>query len=226
MEFLPRLLVLGGFVVPQELAVGGKVPRAKFTRIYGELADAGYEYGTFNLLPDNSGAQMQSRRPDDMVLISPPLIQTSMPLAETTIDGAGTKAQTIFKIAANALAVPAVQNLGVRIVYDVPLHTNDAKEFILNRVLSHGGEHQEELALGGEMWGGIKYVVVSPNGEAQHTIQIEPSVADNMRSLYVDVDTQFPGGYPVDAVATKVSTARSYVDEHICRYLEKMTETN
>jgi hypothetical protein len=223
MEFLPQTIVIGGFAVPRELTIGDKVPREKFTRIFSEMADAGLTYGAFNLLPDGSGVQI-NRAPDDFVVIQPPLIQMQRPLTALSTEAGAAQAQTVLRVATSVLGVGQIQNLGVRTVYNAPLVTNDAKAFMLHQVLSHGGEHLDEMSLGGDLWGGVKIVTSGPMGET-FTVQIEPAVADGMKSLYIDVDAQFPGSYQPEHVVTKVAESRSFVEGKLRTYLDKLSGT-
>ncbi|MDQ3632700.1 MAG: hypothetical protein M3417_15815 [Actinomycetota bacterium] len=224
MEFLPRAMIVGAFVVPKELQLGDQVPAEKYTRIFTEVASAGLDYGQFALLPDGAGVHIRGRRLEDSISVNPPLVQVQSSLVDTNAEGGATRAQTILRAAASVLGVSEMQNLGIKVVYTVPLVTNDAKEFILHRVLSRGGEHQEDLSMGGDMWGGVKYVVTSDSGDATYTVQVEPSVADEMKSLYVDVDAQFPGLHKPGDIETKAAEVRSFVQGPLNGYLDKLTQ--
>ncbi len=220
MEFIPELMVTGGFMIPTELQTGGRVGHEKFVSLYTEIRDAGYPYQSFQLEADEAGATMQAQPPGEVVTIKPPLVQIQSPLREGTVETAGRKAQDIMELAAKVLGVGEVLTLGIRVIYNVPLASNDARDFLLNRVLSFGGEHVDELRLGDDLWGGIKYVVTGP--ARQFTFQVEPAVADQMKSLYLEIDAQFPGSHAPGEVLALAGEVRDYVHNRVGSYLDKL----
>jgi len=220
MEFIPQMMVTGGFVVPPELQTGGRVPEEKLVTIYSEIRESGFAYQAFQLDPDGSGAIMHAQPPGEVVTIRPPLVQVQSVLREGTIETGGRKAQDIASIVTRVLGAPLIGQLGIRVIYHAPLPSNDAKDFLLNRVLSFGGEHLGDLSMGGDLWGGVKYVVAHPDGE--YTLNIEPAVADQMRSLYIEIDAQFPGGHPPSAILDKAAQVKEYVTSRLGSYLDKI----
>lgn len=222
MEFSPQLMVTGGYMVPPEIQTGERVGQDKLLRIYSEVREAGFPYQAFQLEPDESGAVMQAQPPAEVLTIKPPLIQVQNVLTEGTVETGGSKAQRIMEIVARVLGVGEIVNLGIRVVYRAPLASNDARGFMLNRVLSFGGEHLDDLRMGGDLWGGIKYVVDHNRG--QYTFNVEPSIADGMKSLYLEIDAQFPGSHPVSDVLDRAGDVRDYVNDRVGNYLDKLTE--
>jgi hypothetical protein len=219
-EFIPQLMVTGGYVITPEMQTGGRVAEAKLVSIYGEVRDAGFPYQAFQLDLDGSGAVMQAQPPGEVVTIKPPLIQVQSVLREGTVETGGRKAQDIASIITRVLGVPQIAQLGIRVIYHAPLPSNDAKDFILNRLLSFGGEHLGDLSMGGDLWGGVKYVVGHPDG--QYTVNVEPAVADQMRSLYIEIDAQFPGTYAPSAILDKAAQVKEYVTGRVGSYLDKI----
>lgn len=220
MDFIPQLMVTGGFVITPEMQTGGRVDESKLVSVYSEIREAGFPYGAFQLDPDGSGAVMQAQPPGEMVTVRPPLVQVQSALREGTVETGGRKAQDIMSIVARVLGVSTIQQLGIRVIYTAPLPTNDAKEFILHRLLSFGGEHLDELGAGGELWGGVKYVVSHADG--QYTLNLEPSVADGMRSLYIEIDAQFPGAYAPTSILEKAVQVKEYAGSRLGSYLDKI----
>lgn len=225
MEFIPQLAVAGAIVFPQELAQTGRVSPDRLDRIWKDLRDEGLKYGSFQLTPDESGVAITGSRPGDLVNIQPPLVQIQIPLDDgATVAAAGSRARRIIEIVARAFKVPQILNTGVRVTYRAPLLTNDARELLLHRVLSGGGEHTEALALDGDIWSGVKVVV--PHAHGQYTVHLEPLMVDQMKSLHVDVDGQFPDPAAPDSIGTRFSDLEHYVSEHVGKYIERISEIN
>lgn len=223
MEFIPQIMVTGGFVVTQEMQTGGTVGEDKLVAVYTAIRESGFSYQGFQLDPQGGGAVMQSQPQGELVTIRPPLISVQSVLSGGgTIETAGRKAQDIMSIITRVLSVGQIAQLGIRVIYNAPLPSNDAKEFLLNRVLSFGGEHISDLSMGEDLWGGVKYVVTHTDG--QFTFNIEPAVADQMRSLYIEMDAQFPGNHAPSAILEKAVQVREYVNGRLGSYLDKISE--
>lgn len=221
MEFIPQIMVTGGFVLPVEIQTGGTVGEDKLVAIYGEVRQAGFQYQNFQLDPNGAGAMMQGTPAGEQVTVRPPLVQVQSVLREGTVDTAARKATEIAKVITRVLGVAQLQQLGIRVVYHAPLPANDAKEFILNRVLTGGNEHVSDLSLGGGLWGGVKYVVSTPDNETM-TLGLEPAMADDMKSLYIEIDAQFPGAHQPSAILEKAGQVRNYVHDRLGSYLDKI----
>ncbi len=220
MEFIPQMMVTGAFVVTPEMQTGGAVSEDKLVTIYKEIRDAGFQYQQFQLDPNGQGAVMQAQPPGELVTVRPPLVQVQSVLREGTVETGGKKAQDIAAIVTRVLGVAQLQQLGIRLVYHAPLPSNDAKEFMLNRVLSFGGQHLGDLGMGGDLWGGVKYVVSHPEG--QYTFSVEPAIAENMKSLYIEMDAQFPGAHAPSSVLDKAGQVKEYVTGRLGNYLDKI----
>lgn len=220
MDFIPQLMVTGGFVLPVEIQTGGTVGEEKLVSIYSEIRHAGFQYQSFQLDPNGAGAVMQGQPPGELVTIRPPLVQVQSALREGTVETAARKASEINAIVTRVFGAAQVMQLGIRVVYHAPLSTNDAKEFMLNRLLSWGAEHIGDLSLGGDLWGGVKYVVGTPEG-GTFTFNLEPSIADQMKSLYVEIDAQFPGAHQPSAILEKAGQVKDYV-QRLGSYLDKI----
>lgn len=219
-EFIPQASVIGAFVVPPDLQQGGRVPRAKLEKLWSEIGQT-YKYTSFQFTPDEGGVQIQGSKPGDLVNVQPPLIQIQTSLDDgSTTEAAARKAQEILGAVLRVFNVPQINNLGIRHVFTAPLPTNDARDFLLHKVLSFGGENLEHLEMGaGDIWGGVKYVV--PHSEGGHyTIQIEPLQADQMRSLFIDIDAQFVGAAAPTVVESRAADVSRYVAEHLGPYLD------
>jgi hypothetical protein len=223
MEFIPRLMVSAGLAMTREVQAGGQVDEAKLLSIYTRLRESGFSYGSFQLDPAGTGAVIQAQPAGETVTLRPPLVQVQSVLRDGTVELGARKAGTILAIAADVLGVAELQQLGVRVIYNAPLPTNDAKAFTLNQLMSVGTDHVGDLTLGGEVWGGVKYVVGHADG--QYTILIEPAVADAMRSLYIDIDAQFPGAHSPNSILEKASQVKGYANGRLGAYLDKIAGT-
>jgi hypothetical protein len=223
MEFVPQMLVVGAIVFPPELAQEGRLPAGSLDRVWMELRNSGLKYGSFQLTPDESGATISGARPRDIVNLSPPLVQIQVPLDDgTSVDSGAKRARTVMEIAGRVFRVPKILNLAVRVFYQVPLPTNDARDLLLHRVLSRGGENVDQLRLDQEIWAGTKFVI--PHGSGQYTLNIEPLVADQMKSLFLDVEGSFPAPDGAEAVEARVDELGRYVNGNVNAYLNSITK--
>jgi hypothetical protein len=220
MEFIPQLMVTGGYAVPPELQLGGTVDEDRLVAIYRQVRNAGFPYQGFQLDPNGAGAVIQGQPPGEMVTVRPPLIQVQSVLMEDTVDTGAHKAQEVAAVVTQILGVAQIAQLAIRVIYNAPLPSNDARDFMLNHLLSRGGEHVQDLSLGGDLWGGVKFVVTHPEG--QYTFNVEPSLADQMQSLYIEIDAQFPGTHAPSAIVEKAAQVRDYVSGQLGSYLDKI----
>lgn len=218
MELIPRALVVGAFLPPNMPGMGA-LNAEKINRIWSELAPR-HQFTQLQMAPDGSGAQIFGPSPEDGLTIQPPLLQVRS-LIRTTSDEAGRTAQSILGVVARHAGMPLF-NLGIKLVYNAPMPTNDARGFLLHQVLSNGADHLEELGGSPNMsWAGVKYVI--PQADRQYTISIEPLQADQMKSLYIDVDTGFLAGpFQLDVVADRIEEVRNFISGPLNDVLDAM----
>lgn len=218
MQLLPRALVVGGFVPPSPPGQQ-QVTADRLNRIWSEVAPT-HGFTQFQIAPDQSSANLLGASPDDGVTIQPPLIQVRSTI-KTTAQQAADSTESIFSVILRHLGVTKFFNLGIRHVYNVPLPDNDARSFVLRRVLSRDEDDLAELTAGSrEPWGGVKYVI--PLADRTYTVSIEPLQADQMRSIYLDLDTQFPGEAGIDSITGRARDARDYLTGPVDRYLDQL----
>ncbi len=221
MEFIPQVIVTGGYMTPPEVQTGQKVGQDKLLKIYSEIREAGFAYQAFQLEGDDSGATMQGQPLGELVTVRPPLVQVQSILTEgSTIDAAGRKTQRLTEIVARVLGVAEILQLGIRIIFHAALPSNDGRDFMLGKVLSAGNQHLDELRMGAEIWGGVKYYVAHPRGT--YTFNVEPAIADEMKSLYIEMDAQFPGTHSPSEVLDRVEEVSDYVKTRLGSYLDKL----
>lgn len=215
MQLLPRALVVGA-VMP---VIPGQKPLTaeRINLIWSEVAPA-HGFLQLQTAPDQSAALFLGATPTDGVQIQPPLIQVRSGVA-TTSQMAAESAQAIMEVILRHLAPAPVLNLGIKYVYHVPLPAGDARSFVLKRLLSQGEGDLEEIALGSpDLWGGAKFVVPLP--DRQYTVLIEPLQVDGMRSLFLDIDAQFPGPFEVGSITRRAEETEDYIRGPVDRYLD------
>ena len=220
MDLLPRALVVGAFAAP---APPGQtqVDAGRLNRIWAEVAPT-YGFTQLQMAPDQSGAQFLGATADDGVTIQPPLIQVRR-VIRTTPAQAAEDVQAICRAVTRHMGVAQIFNLGIRHVYHGALPDNDARAFVLHRVLSRTEADLQELQTGDEgIWGGVKYVI--PRGEGHYELKIEPLQADEMRSLFIDLDAQYPGPATVEAIAARAADAHQYLTGAVDPYLDRIAE--
>jgi hypothetical protein len=216
MELVPRALVIGLFIPPPGLPGTTPVTKEVLNRIWAEVAP-NHDYTQLQVSPDGSQANFVGAAPEDGVTIQPPLLQVRSTVP-TTPDRSAADAEAIFKTIARHLGVSQFFNLGIRHVYHVPVPDNDARAFVMGRILKKSDADVAELEMGeGSLWGGVKFVI---QYEAVYTLVIEPLVAD-MRNLYLDLDAQFDGPAELDNIASKAKDAETYVTQSVNRYLDR-----
>jgi hypothetical protein len=220
MDLIPKALVIGGFVPPvppgQEQLTAERV-----NRIWAEVAPA-HGFTQLQMAPDHSAAQFLGATPDDGVSIQPPLIQVRSTI-RTTASEAAADAQAIFRTVARLIGAAQIFNLGIRHVYQGRVPNNDGRGFVLHRVLSRTEEDLADLEAGAEgMWGGVKYLI--PHAEGHYELKIEPFQADEMRSLFIDLDAQYQGPASVDSIANRADDAHQYLTGSVNRYLDRLAE--
>ncbi len=156
--------------------------------------------------------------------IQHPLIQVRDAI-KLTPEKTAEELQQLLKAVARHLGLTQVFNLGIKLVCHASVPNNDAKGFILNHVLSEPGANMDELRPpGGDIFAGFKVVATHPNGT--YTLTVEPLVSDQMRSLFLDLDAQFPGPTTVDAVQGKADEVRHYMNGNVGRYLDQWLSSN
>jgi hypothetical protein len=220
MQLIPKALVVGGLIPP---APPGQqqVTADRLNRIWSELAPT-HGFIQLQMSPDQSGAEFVGRAPENGVTIQPPLIQARAQIGSTAQQAADS-ALAIFAVILRHLGVQQLFNVGIRHVYNAPLPDNDARGFVLRRVLSATDERLSELATGStSLWGGVKYVVPLP--DRQYTLTVEPLQLDEMRSLYIDLDAQFPGEASLDSITGRAADAQAYITSTVDRYLDQLSE--
>ena len=220
MELIPQALVAGLNVLPTGPQV--LVNADRINRIWSELAPR-YGFTALQMSPDHQSANFAGGRPEDGLTIQPPIVQVREAIRGTSEDAHARAAAMLAVVIRN---LPGSQgfNLGVRHVYHAPMPSNDARSFILNQVLSHGGEDLDELLEAAHHpWGGLKYVIPRTDG-AVYTLSIEPLQADEMRSLYIDLDAQFPGPATVDVLAARAADAQHFITGPVDRYLDRLLQ--
>jgi len=221
MDLIPRAMVVGLFVPPALPGQPAATPE-QINKIWSEVAPG--RYTQLQLSPDGAAAQFLGAVPDIGMTIQAPLIQVS-DVINLTPAQSGETAQQLLHAVARHLGVTQFFNIGIKLVFHAPLADNDAKGFILNRVISRGGEIVEELLpAGGDVFAGVKVVASHPGGA--HTLTVEPLVADQMKSLFIDLDSQFPGPATVDQVKAKVDEAHAYMTTSVSRYLERLLDAH
>jgi hypothetical protein len=220
MQLIPRALVVGGFIPP---APPGQqqVTADRLNRIWSEVGPP-HGFTQLQMTPDQSGAHFLTNSPDDGVTITPPVVQVRAKIT-TTAQQTADNAASIFGVILRHLTVDQFFNLGVRLIYSAPLPDNDARSFVLRRVLSRDEDDLADLVSGStDPWGGVKYVI--PLADRQYTLSIEPLQLDQMRSIYIDLDAQFPGEANVDSIVARVKDAQDYITGPVGRYLDQLAE--
>lgn len=174
------------------------------------------------MAPDGTSAEFVGRTVDDGVAIQPSLVQVRG-LINTTTEQAADDARGIFAATLRHLATEQLFNLGIRLVYNAPMPDNDARSFVLRRVLSAEDDGLTSLAAGSQgLWGGVKYVVPLP--DRHYTLAVEPLQMDQMRSLFIDLDAQFPGEATVESITSRAGEAQAYITGPVDRYLDELLE--
>lgn len=215
MDFIPKAMVVGIFAAVQA-GPTQTVTEEKLNRIWAEVAPR-QGYRQLHLAGDGSGAQFLGATTDDGVTIQLPLIQVRATIGTTAGQVAG-EIQSTFRTIAKHLGVAQFFNLGIKYVYHAPIATNDARGFVLQRLLRKSEGDVGMLERGGGFWGGLKFGAGGPDG-SQFVLVVEPWLADD-RFLYVDLDAQFPGALSIDAIKERAAEAEEYLGHGVREYLD------
>ena len=151
MEFIPKALIVGVFAAVQP-AAGAVVTQDKLNRIWSEVAPR-RGYRQLQLAPDGSGAQFLGSTPEDGAAIQLPLIQVRSTI-DTTAANAAEESEWTLKTIAKHLGLAQFFNLGVKHVYHAPIPTNDARGYVLRRLLNKTEDEVGVLERGGDFWEG------------------------------------------------------------------------
>lgn len=216
-ELIPKMLIVGVFTPPPGVPGTQPITADKLNRIWAEVQPA-HGYRQFQTLPDNAGAVFTGAQAEAGVTIQPPLLQVRDPISMTAAQSAE-RAESILKVIARHLGIAQFFNLGVRHVYHAAVPDNDAKGFVLHRVLAKGEDELGPLQIGGTLWGGVKYVAATP--ETQFTLVIEPLQADNS-FVFIDLDAAFAGPATLDTVAARSKDAEQYLSQAANAYLDQV----
>jgi hypothetical protein len=214
-DFIPKALIVGVFAAVQP-GPAAAVTEEKLNRIWGEVAPR-QRYRQLQLAGDGSGAQFLGATADDGVTIQLPLIQVRETIKTSAAQAAG-EIQTTFRIIAKHLGIAQFFNLGVKHVYHAPIPTNDARDFVLQRLLRKSEDEVGMLDRGEGFWAGLKYGAAAPDG-SQFVLTLEPWLADD-RYVFLDLDAQFPGAVSIDAIKDRAAEAEEYLGA-VKEYLDR-----
>jgi hypothetical protein len=217
MELLPQALVVGVVTPPPGVPGGADVTPDKLNRIWSEIATT-HGYRQYALAPDGSGAEFAGASPAEGITIQPPLIQLRDKITFTAAQSAD-QLETALKVIVRHLGIGQLFNLAVRHVYHAPVADNDARGFVMHRVLGKEEDDLGALQIGENFWGGAKYVSSAP--DRQYTLVLEPLQSDE-RYVYVDLDAQFPGPTTPDAVTDRAKDAEQYLTGAVASYLDSV----
>jgi hypothetical protein len=215
-DFIPKGLVVGVFAAVQP-SPAPAVTEEKLNRIWADVAPR-QGYRQLQLAPDGSGAQFLGGSPDEGVVIQLPLIQVRG-LIKTTAQNAADEAQATLKTIAKHLGLAQFFNLGIKHIYHVPIPTNDARGFVLQRLLRKSEDEIGVLERGGTFWTGVKVGLGAPDN-SQFVLVVEPWLADD-RFLLLDLDAQFPGVFSLDVVKDRAREAEEFLSGPVREYLDR-----
>jgi hypothetical protein len=219
-ELIPKAIVIGAFAPPAPPGQTQINPE-RVNRIWSDIAPR-YGFTQLQMAPDGANANFIGRTLDDGVTIQLPLLQVRTQIATTT-EVAGESIQSMFASILRHLQIQQLFNVGIKLVYNAPMQDNDARNFVLRRLLRVDDDRLEDLAAGAQgLWGGVKYVV--PQQDRQYTLTIEPLQSDEMRSLFIDLDAQFPGEASANSIAGRVGEVQTYLSGPVDRYLDGLLE--
>jgi hypothetical protein len=217
MELIPKALVVGVFTIVPPGNASPATPET-LNRIWAEVAPQ-HDYRQLQLAADGSAAQFFGATPDDGATIQLPLLQVRSSIrldAATAADGA----QLVLKSMAQHLGVAQFFNLGIKYTFHVPVRDNDARAFVLRRLLGQTPEKLAGLQRGGSLWAGVKYGVEDADGSLS-VVVIEPLHADpENRNLYLDLDVQHPRPVTLDEVQERGRDAVRFATSAVKEYLE------
>lgn len=215
MELIPKALIIGVFAAVQPTP-SQTVTTEKLNRIWAEVAPR-HGYRQLQLGPDGSAAQFFGATSDDGATIQLPLIQVRESITYGAANAAD-DAQDILKAIAANLGIEQFFNLGIKHVFHVPVPDNDARGFVMRRLVGKEQGDLEGLERGGSLWSGLKYGVTEAD-EVQYTLVIEPWLADN-RFIFLDLDAAFPGPVTLEAVKDRARDAEQYASGPVKAYLD------
>lgn len=218
MELIPRAYISGMFTPPPNVPGGPSLTADAINRIWSEVGPPN-GYTQFQTTPDYAAVNFLGPTPDMGVAIQPPLIQFRDPITMTAAQSAE-KAQTVYKAIAKHLGVTQFFNLAVKHIYHSPAPRNDAKAFVLGRILAKSDADLGDLRMGGTIWGGVKFEALI--NSAVYTVLIEPLVADN-QMIFIDLDVQFPGEVDVGRVMERSREAEEYLTKAVNGYLDSLS---
>jgi hypothetical protein len=214
-ELIPKALVVGVFAAVQPSTTPPVTPE-KLNRIWAEVAPQ-HGYRQLQLAPDGSAAQFFGATGDDGATIQLPLIQVRSG-AMLGAANAAESAQDVLRSIATHLGISQFFNLGIKHVYHAAVADNDARGFVMRKLLRRGEDDLGDLTRGGSLWTGMKYGLEGVDG-SQYTLVIEPWLADN-RYVFVDLDAQYPGAVTLDAVKERSREAEQFVTGAVKAHLD------
>jgi hypothetical protein len=217
-ELLPQYMVVGVFTPPAGVPGSMPVTPEKLNRIWSEAGPA-HGYRQLQLTPDGTGAIFTGADPNTGVTIQPPLLQVRDKIALTASQSAET-AQTIFKVAAQHLGIAQFFNLAVRLIYHAPMPDNDARGFVVHRILRYDDTELGDLEVGEPVAAGVKFIAQGP--AVNYTVVIEPLLADR-RYLYIDLNAENNGQTDLDSVTARAQDAERYLSQTVGSFLERVS---
>lgn len=193
--------------------------RDTINRVWADVVQSYPNYQSLQFDPSGKGAAFIGESgPDDLVLLRPPLFQVRSPVGDNGVPTLAKKAAFILKIALHYFSGPPPINLGVKLIYSCPAPGNDAKAFIRTELIKGDEDYAALSGSQNDLIVGV--MVVAPNKECTHTLNIQPLRTDN-NLLYVDLDTQFVGQVEEQKIEERVLAANDFLTTHVNSFLDK-----
>jgi len=212
--------------IPASAAAATPLTRNRINRLWAELP---HSFRQLEVAPDDSFARFYAGSQETGLTIQPPHLHlTRLPEdggLELETEALADDAQGLFAGLAGLLELDVLVDVRIRQVYNVPVadEPGAARDLIEAHMFGLTEHDLSELQSGedGTQWSAARFVV--PRGTDTYTLNIEPMLFDEMRSIYIDLDAQFPGPSAPDSFDERIRDARHYIEGPVTSYLERLT---
>jgi hypothetical protein len=219
MDLVPQTLVVGIYT-PVPLPGGeGRLTRAQINGVWADVTAKYDGYHQLQIAADGASAQFLGPGEGSAVTIQPPLLQVLDDVHLTAAKSAE-KAQDVLATVARGIGAHQFFNAGIKYVAHADAPDQDARAFLLHRVLAKTDADLADLSTGGTVLPGLSYYVLRP--ESMFKILVEPLLADQ-RKLYIEIETQFQGPIQIEQVLSRCTEVLDFMQGSLTRHLDSQT---
>lgn len=211
--------------VPPGIEVPGapQIDFERLTHVFNELARL-HHYLGFQASGDGKSAQITGATPADVVAIQPPILQFQV-ADVVSPEKSAEQAQSVFQVLTKHLQIGQILQVSMKWLAQAPMSTAvPGKDFVIEKIFGKSPADFATLSLGvgGGTWVGAKFVATDQAGTTTYASTVEPLIADELKSLYLETDATFLAGNLTTTISERALGVLQYLQESLKTYLEHL----